>query len=98
MSEEEGVDRSEVSPLQRLVTQIIIGILLFGVLALATWGIAEIRRGMEWSGAVSPQILTAFEWVEDLLFGGDTLCLTAFVITEILRFVRHMWRELCEEA
>lgn len=80
------------NPVFRLVLQMTTGIILFSVLLIVTMLIGELRLWVDSFGAISHKISIGCEILEDFIFAADALCLLTFVITEVVHFLKSMFK------
>lgn len=84
------IERDSIKFVVRFVVHIILGTILFAIVALVAIYLHEF---MSWALGNGPQvgyITTAVEGVEILLFSADLICLVCFVVKETLVLLREL--------
>lgn len=86
-----------LKPVTDFAVQVIVGALAFTAVMLIAVGLAALVKWIE-TWEVAPEwLIGGLHWLEWGLFWTDAFCFGLFLVSEVLKLVRGLWRELTEQ-
>ena len=82
-----------LKPIIGFATRALVAAGCFVVVLAVTAVLGLIMREFEYLELAPEAVRMTAPYVEDALYGADLLCLALFVVVEVFRFVRGLWRD-----
>ncbi|MBA3015242.1 MAG: hypothetical protein FP815_09860 [Desulfobulbaceae bacterium] len=92
MSDENGIKNRWWYHLYKFFVHILLGTLIFILIAFAAWGLSCLVHFFE-SANVDGFICIVLKIVEYILFVADVICFIIFIIWSVVKFWRELWEQ-----
>lgn len=82
-----------LKPVGDFCIQIVIGAIAFTVVAMVAVLLAALVKWVETWNVAAEWLIGALHWVEWAIFWVDIFCFGLFLIAEVLKLIRALWRD-----
>lgn len=85
-----------LKPVTDFAIQVVIGAIAFALILLVAVGLAWLVQQIEGWGVAPVWMIEGLHWLEWTLFWVDAVCFVLFLMSEVIKLVMGLWRELIE--